>query len=139
LYVFDSFEDVPRQAWDVVVCRHVLEHVEEPLHVLCQLRELLADDRSQLWLILPRERHYKCSLEPDLNQHLFCWNFRTANNLLYRASLQPIINREAFILGYRVLLPLRRLMGKAVYYHALRLAGWVKRNGELIVRARLLM
>lgn len=73
----------------------------------------------------------------DLDRHLFPWNFRTANNLLYGAGFTPYRNYEKYILGYRVLLPIRRRLGKNAYYQAARLIGLLKRNGELVIRARM--
>lgn len=137
LKVYDCFEDVPRKSWDIVFCRHVLEHVEAPLIVLRALRELLAEDGGELYLILPKERHYKSPFVTDLDQHLYCWNFRTVNNLLHRAGFVPYLNCVKYILGYRVLLPIRRAFGKNAYYQMARLVGWLKRNGELVIRARL--
>jgi predicted SAM-dependent methyltransferase len=126
---------VPRKAWDIVLCRHVLEHLESPLEHLKLMRELIAED-GELFLVLPREGHYDSSFTPDLNQHLYCWNFRTINNLLQRAGLRPYINRYAYVLGYRALLPVRRVLGTSAYFYATRIVGRLKRNGELIVRAK---
>lgn len=138
LKIYDHFEDVPRKSWDIIFCRHVLEHVTEPLTVLRTVRDLLVDDGSgELYLILPKERYYRSAFEPDLNQHLYCWNFRTINNLLHRAGFVPYRNYVKYIIGYRKLLPVKRLFGKDCYYYMARLLGWLKRNGELVIRARL--
>jgi SAM-dependent methyltransferase len=135
LTVYDNIDMVPRKAWDIVFCRHVLEHLENPLEHLKLMRELIVES-GELFLVLPRERHYDSSFAPDLNQHLFCWNFRAINNLLQRAGLRPTMNRCAYVLGYRVLLPVRRTLGASAYYYATLITGYLKRNGELIVRAR---
>jgi len=135
LRVFDRLEDIPPAAWDIVFCRHVLEHVEDPLDALRAMRGLVAGG-GELRLILPREGHAAASFDPDLDQHLYCWNFRAANNLLRRAGFAPFANEEKYILGYRALLPLRRALGPGVYYHAARLVGRLYGNGELLIRAR---
>lgn len=134
--VLERIGDVPRNSWDIVFCRHALEHMEHPLDVLNTMRDLIAKG-GELYLILPKERHYPSPMEPDLNQHLYCWNFRTINNLLSRAGFKPYLNEECYVLGYRALLPLRRIFGKSVYYWGARFVGRVLRNGELIVRARI--
>lgn len=133
--VFDRLEDAPRSAWDIVLCRHVLEHVEEPLSALRSMRGLLAPG-GHLFLILPKEGHRGVSLDPDPNQHLYAWNFRTLNNLLHRAGWVPYENREFHVLGYRTLLPLRRWAGTRAYLAALQVTGRAFRNAELIARAR---
>lgn len=135
LKIYDSLTEVPKESFDIVFCRHVLEHVEDPLQTLRTMRELVTPD-GELFLILPRENHFQCALEADLDQHLYCWNFRAANNLLRRAGFLPVRNYCTYILGYRVLLPIRRLFGKNAYFYLTRLVGWAKRNGELVIRAR---
>lgn len=134
LNIYERLSDVPKKAWDIVFCRHVLEHVESPLEVLQNMNELVAD-RGELYLILPKESHGSAPFEPDLDQHLYSWNYRTVNNLLHRAGFTPYMNRDSYILGYRVLLPIRRLFGKDAYYLACRSVGYLKRNAELIIRA----
>ena len=136
LQVYEDLDDVPRKAWDIVLCRHVLEHLENPLEHLRLMRELIVD-HGELFLVLPRERHEESTFIPDLNQHLFCWNFRAINNLLARAGFVPYMNCYEYVLGYRILLPVKRMLGLGAYFYATRLVGHLKRNGELIVRARL--
>ena len=136
LQVFDSLELVPKRSWDIVLCRHVLEHLENPLEHLKIMRELAAES-GMLLLVLPREKHYESPFEPDLNQHLYCWNFRTINNLLARSGWKPYANRCEYVLGYRALLPVKRIVGHAAYFQATRLIGRLKQNGELIVHAAL--
>jgi SAM-dependent methyltransferase len=133
--VYDHLPDVPRRAWDIVLCRHVLEHLENPLEHLKQMRELIADG-GELYLILPYEYHYTAPLEPDLDQHLFCWNFRTANNLVLRAGLKPHRNNYVYVLGYRAFMPVRKLLGETAYHYALLAGGRLKHNAELVIRAR---
>ncbi len=135
LKVYENIDMVPKKAWDIVLCRHVLEHLENPLQHLQLMRELIAE-HGELLIVLPRERHNIASFAPDLNQHLYCWNFRAINNLLQRAGFQPHLNRYAYVLGYRVLLPVRRILGPDAYFYATMIVGYLKRNGELIVRAR---
>ena len=91
LRVVEDREVVPRGEWDIVFCRHVLEHLEEPLNHLRFMRDLIARD-GEVYLVLPKEKHHHCSFTPDLDQHLYCWNFRAINNLLLRAGLVPYRN-----------------------------------------------
>jgi len=135
LKVYKDIDSVPRKAWDIVLCRHVLEHLENPLEHLKLMRELIVE-YGEILIVLPREKHYLASFTPDLNQHLYCWNFRAINNLLNRAGFEPHTNRYAYVLGYRALLPLRRILGPDAYFYATLIVGYLKRNGELIVRAR---
>ena len=136
IIVYECMEDVPKKSWDIIFCRHTLEHLEEPLEHLKSMKDLIAE-AGEIYLVLPKEVHNFCLMEPDLNQHLYCWNFRNINNLLYRAGYQPYHNSYKYVLGYRALLPLRRIFGMGAYYYATKLVGRIMNNGELIVRARL--
>jgi len=135
LNVVNSLDDVPRGEWDIVFCRHVLEHLEQPLEALVSMRSFIAPG-GELYLIVPKERHYECRIAPDLDQHLYCWNFATINNLLFRAGLTPYRNEYRYMLGWRAFLPVRRYFGKDAYYWITKLGGVFRRNGEVVVRAR---
>lgn len=95
LTVVDNLEAVPRGAFDVVISRHSLEHLENPLANLLILRSFLKPD-GWLILILPEERAYLLrSYDPDVDRHLFSWTPRTLANLLDRARFTiRMIRRE---------------------------------------------
>jgi len=136
LTVYNDIADVPEAAWDIVFCRHVLEHLEQPFEALKQMRELMSPD-GELYLVLPKEDHYRVNIAPDLDQHLYCWNFRALNNLVFRSGLTPYRNEFRYSMGWRALLPLRRFLGPAIFFHITHLGGQLlRRNGELVLRAR---
>ena len=135
LSVFDELEDVPKGEWDIVVCRHVLEHLEQPLDALKAMRELTAPE-GELCMILPKEEHASPLIAPDLNQHLYSWNFQSINNLLFRAGWTPYRNETMYMLGWKAFLPVRKYLGRDAYYRLSRIGGVMRRNGELIVWAR---
>jgi SAM-dependent methyltransferase len=136
LTVYDTLEDVPKADWDIVFCRHVLEHVERPLDALATMRALLKTN-GELFIIVPKEEHFSPKIGPDLDQHLHCWNFRALNNLLFRAGFAPRTNEYRYALGWHAFLPIQRYFGQSAYYHTTTLGGVLKRNGELTVRAGL--
>lgn len=51
---YESEEKIPRDAFDVVICHHVLEHVPHPGSTLVLLRDFLKSDGS-LILVVPQE------------------------------------------------------------------------------------
>jgi hypothetical protein len=81
-----------------VFCRHVLEHLEQPLEAINQMRELMGPN-GELYLVLPKEEHYSVNIAPDTDQHLYCWNFRALNNLVFRSGLTPYVNSYRYSLG----------------------------------------
>jgi SAM-dependent methyltransferase len=134
--VFDDLGDIPPAVFDIVLCRHALEHVPLPLETLQKIRKFLKPGGRPI-LILPKEKHYiPPSFHPDLNQHLYCWNFRAINNLLSLSGYLVESNFYQFVVGYRKLLPIKRLFGFNIYYFVTLLAGKIFRVGELVVHAR---
>lgn len=134
----DRREDIPRRHFDYVLCRHVLEHVEHPLSLVKELLSYLRAD-GRLILVLPRERHRAASFDPDVNRHLYCWNFRTINNLIWAAGGVAVWNRTEPMFGSRIHLPLqpvRRLFGFATFLRAARFAGWLVNEPELVVHCQ---
>jgi SAM-dependent methyltransferase len=130
--------EIPRGGFDYVLCRHVLEHVDQPLEVLRRLLEYLRDD-GLLILVLPCEHHRRVELEPDVHRHLYCWNFRAVNNLIWRAGGIPVHNRYEPMFGprtYAALRPVWRWLGGTAYFHAGRLIGRLLGQYELVVHAR---
>jgi SAM-dependent methyltransferase len=135
LTVFDLVDDIPINNFDIVLCRHALEHFPNPTEVLTRLRSFLNPD-GILIIIVPKEGHYKCDYIPDLNMHLFSWNFRCINNLLSISGYRVESNFELYNLGFRQLLWFRRLFGDKLYLLATKLVGRIYNNGELIIHAK---
>lgn len=132
--VFDTPEEIPKNHFEIVICRHALEHVPDPLRTLEQIRTYLRP-KGKLILILPQEKHFYSSFEPDNNMHMFCWNFRCINNLLSTAKYKVRSNAVYYNLGYRALLPIRRALGQSIYEGFTSIVGTIKRNGELVIHA----
>ncbi|MBV5312535.1 MAG: class I SAM-dependent methyltransferase [Prolixibacteraceae bacterium] len=74
--------------YDIILCRHVLEHVDNPLQVLLDLKSLLKPD-GELILVLPVETKAK-PVRNEIDFHQFCWTPRTAINLLKNAEFEDI-------------------------------------------------
>lgn len=74
------------QTFDVVLCHHVLEHLQNPFETLQQLKQLLAPG-GRLLLYVPFE-HGKRFVPNEPNMHLFSWSAQTLGNLVERAGLR---------------------------------------------------
>lgn len=134
LKIFDTPDAIPQHSFDVVLCRHALEHMPNPTEVLETLRTYLKANGTLL-LVLPQEGHSLTSFELDRNRHLFAWNFRCINNLLGVCGFRVTSNKVYYNLGFRKLLPLRPFIGHRLYVKATELVGRLYRNGELVVYA----
>ena len=75
-----NIEDVPDDFADIIISTHALEHVENPLGVLRQLRNKLKQG-GKIVFHVPNE---SCDTEyskSDINNHLYTWNCLTLGNL----------------------------------------------------------
>jgi SAM-dependent methyltransferase len=136
--VVSSFGEVPDGAFDIVLCRHVLEHVETPLDLLRALRQKLAP-AGQLLLVLPVERtagYLQWSKKPDVNRHLYAWGPQHLANLLDAAGYRPVRYRVYWYSMQRILRSVRQIAGIRTYSAAVSLAGVVRRQREVAVWAR---
>ena len=133
--VLDSLESIPKGEFDIVICRHVLEHLVDPAVVLKTFHTYLKSDGT-LKLILPKEKHRMVSFSPDDHLHLHAWNFRTINNLLSICGFQVQANQELYHWGFSKLMPVHRLCGKDVYLLAAKLTGFLFRASELVIIAK---
>jgi len=133
--VYENKEDIPSEAFDFIICRHVLEHLSNPYETLCQLRSYLKPN-GVLKLILPKEAHGKSPFTPDSHMHLQTWNFRTINNLLSLSGFTVTANKQLFHWGFTKLLPIKRVAGSKCYFHAAKLFGHLTRTAELYIEAK---
>lgn len=78
-------EEVPDDYYDVIISTHVLEHVNDPLGELKQLRRKLKDN-GNIVFIVPFECNDKEYFKNDYNQHLYTWNCLNLGNLFKRAG-----------------------------------------------------
>lgn len=128
--VIDDINKIEDGSIDVILCSHVLEHVESPFNTLLQINKKLKK-KGRLILILPLEGNYKTSYSLDIHQHLFAWNFRTINNLLCKTNFTPVENKVLNIpTGYKKLLFISRFHPK-IYELATRFAGVILGFKEL--------
>jgi len=79
---------IPNESADVLICHHVLEHVENPAEMLREARRVLKDN-GQLLAYVPfeKERRYRHYDPAEPNHHLYSWNAQTLGNLVNSAGL----------------------------------------------------
>lgn len=136
--VYDSMEDVPEAHYDVVVCRHVLEHVTDPTETLTRLATKM-DAGGRLLLILPVEgRPIRLRRVPktDVNQHLFAWKLNHIVNLLAVCGMRVEAHRYEWYSMQRILGWVQRRFGSTTYSRAVSLAGRLRRQSEMVIWAR---
>lgn len=133
--VVSDLEEVSGKQFDIVLCRHVLEHLDHPLETLRTLRGLLSAT-GRLIVVLPCERCDSMPRQVELDHHLYCWNPRTLANLLARAHYEVEAVRFEYYGGRRKMLPVYQSLGGRAYAACLRCLGRVLRFRELVVISR---
>lgn len=131
---YSSANEIKGQIFDIVLCRHVLEHISDPLKALQEMNSLLAEG-GQLILVLPIEKHNLKLDENDLNHHLYAWNAQTISNLTRLAGFHTDTLRFEYYGMRRKLLPLYRAMGGQCYAKAIRIVGRCLGYRELVLLA----
>lgn len=136
VHVFTSMEAVPLSQYDLVLCRHVLEHVTHPVDVLLDLKRLLATG-GMLLLVLPVERPSQSRTlpTPDVNRHLYSWDLQLTVNLLQHVGMRATHHRYYWYSMQTRLRWVRRVLGMASYSGAVTIAGGLRRQRELAVWA----
>ena len=131
--VTSALEDIPEQSCDIVFSSHALEHITAPKMALENMYNKLKTN-GKLILILPVEEHGKASFELDENQHLYCWNFQTINNLLISNGFKIEKNKYVRGAAYRKLLFFYGL-NKNLYFSLTTLAAYLFGIREMMIVA----
>lgn len=128
----DDINKINDGSMDVVICSHVLEHVENPYKVLNTIYKKLKSG-GKLILILPFEQNGASSFEPDVNQHLFSWNFRNINNLLMRVGFKIKENKFLYFNMGKIKLSFLGKINMDLYYYITAILGKIFRKKELYI------
>ena len=78
-----DISSVASKSTDVVICHHVLEHVNNPSQVLGDIHKIL-HNQGKILLFVPyeKERIYRKYNPDEPNHHLFSWNVQTLGKLV---------------------------------------------------------
>jgi len=117
--------------YDIILCRHVLEHVENPLSVLKNLKSLLKPD-GKIILVLPWEKQLM-PVKNEIDFHLFCWTPRIAINLLNVAGFNNIQWTYNYFTGKRLFYPIYKKFGGKMYRMCMKFLGKVLNAKEIVI------
>jgi SAM-dependent methyltransferase len=86
LTVVPDSRELPDAAFDVVISHHCLEHVEDPLSVIKEMRRLVRDG-GRVVVVAPCDRANYPFQEDDHDFHLFSYSKANLGNLMRAAGL----------------------------------------------------
>ncbi len=132
LKVHKDIQSVENNSFNIILCRHVLEHVDNPKQVLLDLQNKLVVG-GKLILVLPLDPLDQKPKENDINNHLFCWNPRTIMNLLRLCDYTKCRYRYEAHGARKKLMWIYKTFGPSVYARAIAFVGRVFRFNELVV------
>ena len=132
IVTYADVKEIEEKKFDVILCRHVLEHVDNPLEIL-QLLKGMMKPGAKMILVLPIEESYAPPVKDEIDFHLFTWNPRTICNLLHKAGFQDTQFKFQFFNGRRLCLPLYKLFGAKAYVMGVKMFGYITRSKELVV------
>lgn len=132
---YESVADVPDSTYDLILLRHVLEHVQNPALMLEDLTRLMSST-SKLTVVLPVEKATQMPDPNDINHHLYCWNPQAIQNLLQASGYTVEQISFNYMTGRRLLLPLWRAGRRKLYTALLGLVGRAFNAKELVISAR---
>jgi SAM-dependent methyltransferase len=135
LMAVKTLDEISDKNFTTILCRHVLEHVENPKEVLCSLREKLTPE-GKLILVLPIEPNDQAPKENDINNHLFCWNPRTIYNLLKVCGYNNIECRVEAHGAKKKLMWIYKHLSPELYVKTIALVGKIFRFNELVIECK---
>ena len=126
------------ELFDFILCRHVLEHVDNPLIVLRELHAALKAN-WQLILVVPFEKPDLRPADDDIDYHLYCWNPQTLKNLLNRAGFCVDNYWYEYYGAKRKLMPVFKHFGGGAYARLVQRVGKIFGYRELVFSASNIM
>lgn len=94
-YVAAKIEDLPFEdnAFDTVICTHVIEHVLDYRRAIAELRRIA---KKRLIIIVPREREYRYTFNPHFNFFPYTHSFLRAMQPVPSEYLCEDISRDIY-------------------------------------------
>ena len=124
---FKRSEDLPSNKFDLIISNNALEHTENPLQELKNLRKSLVQG-GKICIVVPLD-HKTYSYKPNnIDYHLFSWSPMNLGNLLDCAGFKVIESRpyiHKWVPKYRSVV---KVFGWNAFHLACRLWGRIERS-----------
>lgn len=85
---YEKTEAVPDDSADVLISNHALEHVDNPLYYISEMKRMTKNG-GKIVVCVPHEIGAKVTRN-DINNHLFTWSPQNLFNLFKKADLEIV-------------------------------------------------
>lgn len=92
----EDLSELEKASFDIILCRHVLEHLENPLETLKKLKEYLKPS-GEVVLVVPCEKISEMPIQHEIDHHLYNWSPRNLGNLVQRAGYFQICTMNIMV------------------------------------------
>lgn len=123
--VYESMSDIPDNSVDVVISNHALEHVDNPLAVIKEMKRVVRPN-GKIVIVVPHEVNADVN-ENDINMHLFTWSPQNLRNLFITAGGVEIIEACRIYHSWP----------KKYYYYIQRIVGWTLFHKICVINSHL--
>lgn len=95
--VFKKKGELKTNSYDIILCHHVLEHIELPIKFIKENLNFLKKDGKMIFYLPIEKKSAWLPSNSDLDNHLYSWTPRTFSNLIN----ESIKDCKIEIIGYR--------------------------------------
>jgi SAM-dependent methyltransferase len=129
---YETLTSVKNKTFDMVLIRHVLEHVIDPKEMLNDAKTLLSKNGIVV-LVLPIEDPLRSVSKNDIDNHLFCWNPQSIANLCQACGYTKIEVSINWFNGKRLFMPIWRRGKRELYCKLMSLLGRLRSSYEMVI------
>lgn len=124
---FKRSADLPAEKFDLIISNHALEHTENPLQELKNLRKSLVPG-GKICIVVPLDNKSYAYKPNDRNYHLFSWSPMNLGNLLDCAGLKVLESYPYVHKWVNYYSSFVKYFGWQLFHVACRLYGQIERS-----------
>lgn len=134
--MYNSIKNLPNNFFDVILLCQVLEHLENPIKILKELKNKLRFN-GEIRIILPILHPYpKVELNKSTDGHIYAWGFYEINYLLNLCGYKVIKNERIYRRGIQSLRGIARVFGFNFYYFLIKFLSRKSLDFDIMITAK---
>ena len=95
--LISDFTELMKHTYDFIMCCHLLEHVSDPLHIVCNMFNVLTPEGS-LYIEVPNENAYQRYSDYEFHEHINFFGIDTLKIIGSRCGLKCIDFEESNVI-----------------------------------------